>query len=224
LLIFYFNLIKAATAHAAAAVAVTNYYMAAYYNQQQKAGSEKDVIEVEPVKPVVPLKKELENASSIFAKYKDKISSFFINTQKVEEAKKVKDTTGLKLLISNYGDDADMSGNEEEHKEAEKNKIETKLAKKVEMIDSDDDDDEQSDESDIEIVTTSEVKQAFTRRNYLLPSLKASYFPLKASIHEVNQLNNRSLIAVEKTKNALTFLGNGISGQKQLKLNDILFN
>ncbi len=44
---------------------------------------------------------------------------------------------------------------------------------------------ESSEESDseLEIVTTSEVRAgSASHRNYLLPSLKASYFPLKASI------------------------------------------
>lgn len=47
-------------------------------------------------------------------------------------------------------------------------------------------DTESSDESDIEleIVTTSELKAGSAiHRNYLLPSIKASYFPLKASMN-----------------------------------------
>ena len=47
-------------------------------------------------------------------------------------------------------------------------------------------DSESSDESDseLEIVTTSELKAGSAiQRNYLLPSIKASYFPLKASIN-----------------------------------------
>ena len=56
--------------------------MSAYYNQQKKETTNNTettsmpVVELEPPKPVLPLKKELENASNVFAKYKNKISSF----------------------------------------------------------------------------------------------------------------------------------------------------
>lgn len=202
---------------------MTNYYLQSYYTQQQtdkEVDKTVDIAEIaEPTKPVVPLKTELENASSIFAKYKNKISSFFLSTQKVEETtKKTVESSGLNLLMSNYGDDANVSDTEivEEIKKPV-------LVKEAENELSSEDNDE-SDESDIEIVTTSELKQLNVTRNYLMPSLKASYFPLKASIHQINASNNRSLIAVEKTKSALTFLGNGVAVGKQLKLNDILFN
>lgn len=49
-----------------------------------------------------------------------------------------------------------------------------------------DDSTDQEDDSDIEIYTTSEISQGSARRNYLLPSIKTNYFPLKSSIHDRN--------------------------------------
>lgn len=209
--------------------------MTAYYGQQQKeaGGQEADLPSEPVVKPVVPLKKELENASSVFAKYKSKISCFFEVTKKVEEklsskkneATSSKDGSALKQLVTNYGDDDKESENEKEEEEdldetSKKGEDKVKDNDGVEEVDTASDEDE----SDYEIVTTSELKQANERRNYLMPSLKASYFPLKASLTKLNEISKRSLIAVEKTKNAITFLGNGTNVQKQLKLNDILFS
>ena len=86
-----------------------------------------------------------------------------------------KKTSGLNLLISSYNDD------EEEEEKIEKKKIE--IVKSVKSKESDFSDDSGSDDSDIEIVTTSELKFGGSeKRNYLVPSLKASYFPLQASI------------------------------------------
>ena len=223
----------AASAHAAAAISITNYYLTSYYNQQKKTettNSEEITLPVEPAKPVLPLKKELENASNVFAKYKNKISSFFLITQKTssssandDDEKKSNEKTGLKQLISNYGEDEE----EEEKVVEQESTIKKNVTAEQEQEEQESDELDESDESDIEIITTSELKNKTynNKRNYLLPSLKASYFPLKASVHNLNESNNRSLIVAEKTKNALTFLGNGMSSvqNKQLKLNDILF-
>ncbi len=211
--------------------------MTSYYNQQKKAettNSEEITLPVEPAKPVLPLKKELENASNVFAKYKNKISSFFLITQKTttsssaandDDEKKSNEKTGLKQLISNYGEDEEEE--EEEKVVEQESTIKKIVTAEQEQEEQESDELDESDESDIEIITTSELKNKTynNKRNYLLPSLKASYFPLKASVHNLNESNNRSLIVAEKTKNALTFLGNGMSSvqNKQLKLNDILF-
>jgi hypothetical protein len=225
----------AASAHAAAAISITNYYLTSYYNQQKKAettNSEEITLPLEPAKSVLPLKKELENASNVFAKYKNKISSFFLITQKTssstandDDEKKSNEKTGLKQLISNYGEDEEAE--EEEIVAEQESTIKKNVTAEQEQEEQESDEVDESDESDIEIITTSELKNKTynNKRNYLLPSLKASYFPLKASVHNLNESNNRSLIVAEKTKNALTFLGNGMSSvqNKQLKLNDILF-
>jgi hypothetical protein len=68
---------------------------------------------------------------------------------------------------------------------------------------------------DLEIVTTSELKsgQSQLGRNFLLPSLKSTYFPLKASLDyscvltEKGRSDLKELIGLEKSKGALTFMG-----------------
>ena len=89
---------------------------------------------------------------------------------------------------------------------------------------------------DLEIITTSELKHSyqFKKRNYLLPSLKAINFPLKASLNskDFNKFLKKqpeTLIAAEKSKFGLTFLGNSSRctnnfGQRQNKLYDILYS
>ena len=86
-------------------------------------------------------------------------------------------------------------------------------------------------DSDIEIFTTSELKN--NSKSFLLPGLKSGYFPLKASIRLLDEIHEKklfnNLIAVERSKRALTFLGTradlskGIEIGKRLKLSDILF-
>ena len=68
---------------------------------------------------------------------------------------------------------------------------------------------------DLEIVTTSELKsgQSQLGRNFLLTSLKSTYFPLKASLDyscvltEKGRSDLKELFGLEKSKGALTFMG-----------------
>lgn len=197
---------------------------------------------------VVPLKTEIEKASSTFAKYRDKISNFFINTKKLEDVLKEKsenkildiESTGLNKLIVDYSENEGESSAEEEVMEVKVDpEVRRTVLRDTEEVDESDDEDEDglvsdiANLDDIEIITTSELKSNLYKNiNYLLPSLKASYFPLKASLDyfDINKVNAtpEELIAVEKSKCALTFLGtpskiSGGIGQKRVKLADILF-
>jgi hypothetical protein len=257
----------AATAHAAAACAASTHFYATYYQQESKKNSDgmEATNTIELIKmPVVPLKSELEKASSTFASLKSKISNFFLTTKEIEKKKNDQGknenltastqqrSTCLNSLVSNYDDINEEENNPEEQiKGIEQTKksnefIESswKLNKqdnfsnknKIE-IDTDDNDaeelDEETDDDDLEIVTTSELKATSKMtRNYLFPSLKTNLFPLKASLNELNFTTNnkcKNLIAVEKSKSALTFLGSpsslmhGIDAKKRLKLSDILY-
>lgn len=206
------------------------------------------------MKPQLPLRQELENASSTFEKYKSKISSFFINTKKLEDlSKKLSsqqtELTGLNKLVPDYDDDDD----DEENEKADEKKSHYQHNKNSDVIavgtidksdmntnqvaiapsqnetrqqqqdEESDDEDEEVDDScetdlerqcDLEIMTTSEIKSnMYGSRNYLIPSLKASLFPLKATrdyscVTIVDKtLSVNDLIAFEKSNGGLTFMG-----------------
>jgi hypothetical protein len=256
-----FAALLAHTAAAAHANAAVNAYSYAYYYQQQ--------VELQgdtKFPEIVPLKTEIEKASNTFAKYKDKISSFFQTSKKLETTiSKINKNqmSNLNKLMIDYSDNLSESDDEEldEAKEVERDKAvdnqklfsllksikESEInkpsekenqSKQDEDADKEDDEDNigEDDDDELEIITTSELKSQRIKPNYLIPSLKASYFPLKASLdtHFLNsslsdkQANNSNLlIAVEKSKCALTFLGNSYNclkaNPKQQKLSDILY-
>ncbi|CAF0726541.1 unnamed protein product [Brachionus calyciflorus] len=205
----------AATAHSAAAISAVNYNYYSYY--QGQSGQEPSEVKV------VPLKTELENASSIFGILKEKISSFLTLSKKLNEIKK---SETKPKLIADYSD------------EEEESDLEIIEEKKTEVKENEEEDSE--DDEDLEIVMTSELKSNQIERNYLLPSLKASLFPLKASLmnteNEPENLENE-LIAVEQSKFALTFLANAktmtnsnsflemnFNKRQNVKLSDILYS
>jgi hypothetical protein len=238
--------------------------------QKKKKAIEMGEEENVTAKPVVPLKKELENASNTFEKYKSKISNFFVNTKKLEHltnemSKKTSansELTGLNKLMLDYSDEEEDAEKEEDadvvidEKQSSAPPSQSLIVPKVAEIvndkedDDDDDDDDQDDfltdlgqNCDLEIVTTSEVRANLYNhaRNYVLPSLKASYFPLKASLDYSSVGlgtsgiggggggdSQASFIAMEKSKSALTLMGRAgsvlsDSKQRRVKLTDILF-
>lgn len=215
------------------------------------------------MKPQLPLRQELENASHTFEKYKSKISSFFINSKKLENLTKKMSTTselsGLNKLVPDYDDDEEDQDNKNEHDEksstnnlntenendvktpapndevvvtASSENEQTTMAPKNDESDEEDNFDDicETDlekQCDLEIVTTSELKSnMYGRRNYVPPSLKASYFPLKASRDYSCVLDNQmmtmtiksnELIGSEKSTGALTVMGSigSIFGNQQ---------
>jgi len=177
----------AATAHAAAACVASSHFYSAYYPQ---AEGKIPVGMIEEPAPV-PIKTQVATASTKFASLKDKISSFFSTMSRKEEDEPsgLARKSGLNLLISNYN---------EEEVEGEKMEEEARR-KDVES------DDESGSESELEIVTTSELKSESSPRNYLLPSLKASYFPLQASLMNGNPRkdSNTTRQAVKQFKDFL---------------------
>jgi len=244
------------TAAAAHANANVNAYAYAYYYQQQ--------VELQgdtKFPEIVPLKTEIEKASNTFAKYKDKISSFFQTSKKLETTiSKINKNqmSNLNKLMINYSDNLSESDDDEDTqsqsnpnredkaadsqklltllksiKESQSNKPSEKENQNKEDENSDKEDGEEDDDEELEIITTSELRSQRIKPNYLMPSLKASYFPLKASLDSnllISSLPNKQahnsnlLIAVEKSKYALTFLGNSNStNQKQQKLSNILY-
>ena len=262
----------AAVAHAQAGISAYN-YMCYYYQQQQlRLQNKKPGEEIELPKPVVPLKTELEKASTAFSLLKDKISNFFSISKSVMNEDRVKPKPRLepvKKLIVDYDDDEENSEDDvvevkksEEEIKPKTSKISSKLDRFKKRMGSDLDDDDEDEDSDdeingksdsnefvfndldkncdLEIITTSEIRSGqYKKKNYLLPSLKALNFPLKASLEfnmassqqKQSQIKNKvpdTLIAVEKSKCGLTFLGTPSKftnsfGQRQNKLNDILF-
>jgi hypothetical protein len=258
----------AASAHSTAALTAYAYNYYQYYNQQNP--DNQISLEMPKVETsVVPLKTEIEKASDTFAKYRDKISSFFTSSKKIEEesanrAKQLDDlpkTSGLNRLVAAYGgsnnEDGECSSSESDNDDDNAKKIqpaskptaheviatisldsvkdgkqEAVVANTLENESDDesvgevDDDDYLLNDLDadceLEIVTTSELRANPFERNYLLPSLKASYFPLKASL-ESEQINlSENLIVSEKSKFGVTLLGSGYKRTNR-SLSDILY-
>ena len=246
----------AATAHSSAAMYAYNYQYYQYYQQINQNGSS-DILP--PIKPV-PLKEDIEKASSAFAKFKSKISTFFLASEQLEKSsskltnsKKKSEMTGLNKLIADYSDDSNdslyLNGKLDDNQIEEdvddeiklmnivntlkkSNEIKNQLTsgkkllngnkKEVNGHDSSDDEEEYE---DLEIVTTSEIKSGlYEKINYLLPSLKATYFPLMSSLNQKDYHFNNVQIAVEKSSSALTLLGpNNHNSQRKIKLSDILY-
>ena len=246
----------AACAHSSASINAYNYCL--YYQQQLKLNesqpeAEISVEDIANIKtPVVPLETELRNASSKFSLLKNKISTFFQATSKLNESTPKAKKAGANKLIADYDDEDEDDEEEEEAKlneislEETRAKMHAKTVPPVVVLDDEDSDIDEDDNDnsilfndldkncDLEIITTSELKQQLKKRNYLLPSLKALNFPLKASLN-FNNLNMfikktpDTLVAVEKSKSALTFLGNPNRmphgfGKRQNKLYDILYS
>ncbi len=241
----------AASAHSSAAMYAYNYSYYQYYQQINQNGSS-DILP--PMKPV-PLKEDIEKASSAFAKFKSKISTFFLASEKLEKSSKLKNKSTKKSdvnkLVADYSDDSNdslylneyLDVNEKEVDDEIKlmnlvntlkksNEIKNQLkngkkllnGSKKEMNGHDSSDDEDEHE-DLEIVTTSEIKSGlYDNINYLLPSLKATYFPLMSSLKQNDYKFNNVQIAVEKSSSALTLLGpNNNNSQRKIKLSDILY-
>ena len=132
-------------------------------------------------------------------------------------------------MICDYTDDEKQC--EDQYGEFNENLKKIQIVDPKTILEESLNDEEIENDSDIEIFTTSELK--INSRSYLLPGLKSGYFPLKASIRLIDEINQNkllnSLIAVEKSNLALTFLGtqaalsNGIEIKKRLKLSDILY-
>lgn len=242
----------AASAHSTAAITAYTYSYYNYVNASEGEGSKKSALPP----PIVPIRTEIEKASSTFAKYKDKISSFFqTNTQKEEKKAKsveveVKGFAALKDLMAAYSDNlkgekdesSDSSSDEDEEiakkrlKTEENKKEETKQVEKEAETSDDEEDDENElfytdldKDCDLEIVMTSELKsEEPNKRNYLLPSLKACYLPLKASLTAITlttpQANLEESIVSEKSRHGLTFMGPSYSSARNRKLSDILYS
>lgn len=243
----------AASAHSTAAITAYTYSYYNYVNANEGEGSKKNALPP----PIVPIRTEIEKASNTFAKYKDKISSFFQTTTQKEEKKpksvevQVKGFAALKDLMAAYSDNmkdekddsTDSSSDEEEEnvkkrvKTEESKKVEEtkKVEKEVETSDEEEEDENElfySDldkDCDLEIVMTSELKsEEPNKRNYLLPSLKACYLPLKASLTAITlttpQANLEQSIVSEKSRHGLTFMGPSYSSARNRKLSDILYS
>ena len=223
-----------------------------------------------PMLPALPSSDELAKASTTFAKYKNKISSFFqqsldkMHKQEQQEAahehrkkskKKKEEASGLlgRKLVANYDDEMDTRNTSDDSDDDDngRDNDETRIAKLLQTLkgggggggvqqeqpqqkktgdEDDEDDDEDDDECDLEIVMTSERN---AQRNYILPSLKAVYFPLKASLAQSDRQQqqqqhqpiaatsmsttpNGARIAIEKSSKALTFLGIAASPNSML--------
>ena len=167
----------------------------------------------------VPLKTEIENACSKFGLLKEKISNF-LTLSKLSENKK---NDSKPKLIADYSDESENESEDD-----------VQVEEKSE--------EESEDEDDLDIVMTSDLKSDIMERNYLLPSLKASYFPLKASLinHNIEpeqDIDQSELIAVEQSKFGLVFLSNArtmndsenflatsFNKKKNVKLSDILYS
>lgn len=147
--------------------------------------------------------------------------------------------TALNKLVPDYDDDDDDEDDEDNKKEEENNRPKENEVLVVEQpvvaaknvntsqqaaAEKSDDEEIEEDDSwetdldsrcDLEIVTTSELKsgQSQLGRTFLLPSLKSTYFPLKASLDyscvltENGRSDLKELIGLEKSKGALTFMG-----------------
>lgn len=168
----------------------------------------------------VPLKTEIDNAFSKFGLLKEKISTFLTLSKMTEN----KNNEKKPKLIADYSDESENDTDDEDVQVEEKSE------------------EESEDEDDLEIVMTSDLKSKHNERNYLLPSLKASYFPLKASLINLNiesdeQSDQNELIAVEQSKFGLAFLANAktmtysdnflassLNKRVNVKLSDILFS
>jgi hypothetical protein len=248
----------AACAHSTASISTYNYNCFQHYLKQDELNRTQNGTKIpeQQLQPApLPLKAELQNASSVFNKYKSKISNFFEASKKldsltkeigkkvvVSEDGKAAELTGLNKLLIDYSDnDEETPTNEKNNEEIileddgdeDKNTVDhsknnhqanSKLDEKEES--------EQEDESDSEweIWTTSEIRQNCYKlnetRNYLLPPVKSLLFPLKASLDVANP-GSDELVAIEKSKHAITFLGTPMPisdpiGQKRIKLADIL--
>jgi len=181
----------AATAHAAAACVASSHFYSSFYPQPEGKAPINIIEQLAPV----PIKTQVETASTKFASLKDKISNFFNTMSKKEKSVDESAKSGLNLLISNYVDE-----NEEETINEGDDLVELNINNKKKESDQ-----ESDSESDLEIVTTSEIKTGLSNRNYLLPSLKASYFPLQASLQMENKSNSLS-VNDHNTKNLKDFL------------------
>jgi hypothetical protein len=234
----------AACAHTSAAINAYNYSI--YYQQQLKlqqsqpsaapldpSASKDDHEQFAHIKPpILPLETELKNAADKFSLLKSKISGFFkIEASNAKNtSSKANNKNGLNKLIADYDNDEDKDADLLFVVENKKSSVlsHTTATDDGETEDGDDDDDDDDNSTffndldkncDLEIVTTSELKQQSKKRNYLVPSLKAINFPLKASINfkSPNRFVNKS-----STNNANRRTDNSF-GQKQNKLYDILY-
>ena len=196
-----------------------------------------------------------ERISSFFRTTKKANNEKIVSTPIISTKK-----DGLNKLIADYDQDDDddddrnkTSESDIKIKQPNLNETQQLISKKASLINLEDDDESYTDDEedlvgdsivfndldkncDLEIITTSELKQFgyYKKRNYLLPSLKAINFPLKASLsfRDPSRFIKKApdtLIAVEKSKCGLTFLGNSNKynnsfGQKQNKLYEILYS
>jgi hypothetical protein len=242
----------AATAHIAAASSITaSYYYASTPEYQKQQQQMYDAAEKKA--NALPLTTEIENASNTFAKYKKRLASFFEKKEVFEKKESVpstshkeKSSNPLMELIAHYADKNEnellkLNNNNNNNNNNKKNQNDDSSddAKDNDNVYSEDEDDDDGDDDDtqLQIVTTSELKKNPHKFNYLMPSLKATYFPLKASLQTPNYENQnetQKLVAVENTANALTFLGTPSSittsfynanerQNKRLQLADILY-
>jgi hypothetical protein len=228
----------AASAHVSAALNANYYYYYYKYYDQSKQGENVNSDTKSTACTYVPQKDELEKASSVFTMYKNKISNFFDLVNKKASIENCEDKEKYKasevILVNDYSE-AEEDNN---HSSSNISKDATQKSKENASNTDDDDGDDDYDEGDrdnnydLDIYTTSELRHM--RLNFLTPSLKASYFPLKASMDHSNiqvTRKSNSLIAIEKSKKALTFLGapssmnfgGGIVLQSRPKLSDILY-
>ena len=196
-----------------------------------------------------------ERISSFFRTTKKANNEKIVSTPIISTKK-----DGLNKLIADYDQDDDEDDDRNKTSESDikikqpnLNETQQLISKKASLINLEDDDESYTDDEedlvgdsivfndldkncDLEIITTSELKQFgyYKKRNYLLPSLKAINFPLKASLsfRDPSRFIKKApdtLIAVEKSKCGLTFLGNSNKynnsfGQKQNKLYEILYS
>lgn len=147
-----------ATAHAAASYAVSNHFYASYFQSANPDGQNVPIKEIQIPVPV-PIKTHLAKASTTFANLKDRISNFFITSKKQETAVQepklcekgnLEKKSGLNLLISNYGDNEDDEMPEEIPVINESEKANDSSSS---------DSSDSGSESDLEIITTSEIKR-----------------------------------------------------------------
>jgi hypothetical protein len=187
-----------------------------------------------------------------------------VTTEKTSTPSNSTKKDGLNKLIADYDDDQENDGDDDDHennadesdlkiKQPNFNETKQLISKKASIVNLEDDEESYTDDDDdlvgnsiifndlgnncdLEIITTSELKQSdyYKKRNYLLPSLKAINFPLKASLSFNDPIRfvkkaPDTLIAVERSKCGLTFLGNSNKytnsfGQKQNQLHEILYS
>lgn len=215
-----------------------------------------------PVVPLVTELKNASSKFSLFKEKISsffRTTKKITNEKNINTPNTITKKDGLHKLIADYDqdgddDDHDKTGDESELKIKQPNLNETKqfISKKASIMNLEDDEESCTDDEDdlggdsilfndldkncdLEIITTSELKMGYyKKRNYLLPSLKAINFPLKASLsfNDPSRFIKKvpdTLIAVEKSKCGLTFLGNSNKytncfGQKQNKLYEILYS